>query len=152
MSDFAVNGVSSSGLTGANAADPVIDNPGARLDKDAFLKLLVAQLRYQDPSQPLDANQMIAQTSQLETVERLNEISEALSASNASNRLATASSLIGKSITFTPPDGVVSVARVESARIDGDTIIVTAGGFDVPSHSISSISSTDPIPVARGST
>ena len=31
-------------------------------DKDTFLKLLVAQLKYQDPSNPADSTQFLAQT------------------------------------------------------------------------------------------
>ncbi len=45
--------------------------PKNELDKDAFLKLLVAQLRYQDPTAPMDTSAFMAQTSQLTSVEKL---------------------------------------------------------------------------------
>ena len=41
------------------------------VDKDMFLKLLVAQLRYQDPSNPVDSSQFLSQTAQFSMVEQL---------------------------------------------------------------------------------
>ena len=40
-------------------------------DQDTFLKLLVAQLKYQDPSNPADSTQFLAQTAQFTQVEKL---------------------------------------------------------------------------------
>ena len=54
------------------------------LDRDAFLKLLVAQLKYQDPTKPADASQMVAQSAQLTMVDRLNEIASQLTAADVS--------------------------------------------------------------------
>ena len=38
-----------------------VDRPD-QMGKDTFLRLLVAQMRYQDPSNPVDSSQMMAQT------------------------------------------------------------------------------------------
>ena len=40
-------------------------NPNAQLDKDAFMKLLLTELQYQDPTSPMDTEKMLTQTSQL---------------------------------------------------------------------------------------
>ena len=48
--------------------------PKQTLDGEAFMSLLVTQLRNQDPSSPMDTNQMISQTTQLATMERLTEL------------------------------------------------------------------------------
>lgn len=44
-------------------------NPSAQLDKDAFMKLLLTELQYQDPTSPMDSEKMLTQTSQLATLE-----------------------------------------------------------------------------------
>ena len=48
--------------------------PSGELDEGAFMKLLVAELRNQDPVEPMKAREMITQLSQLTAVERLERI------------------------------------------------------------------------------
>jgi flagellar basal-body rod modification protein FlgD len=69
--------------------------------KDDFLKLLVTQMRYQDPMNPMDNAQMTSQIAQLNTVEGINQLNTTVSSLQAS-LMATQSmqsaSLIGKTI------------------------------------------------------
>ena len=61
----------------ATGLDPGTADAGASastLDRDAFLKLLVAQLKYQDPSKPVDASEMISQSASLSVVDKLDQI------------------------------------------------------------------------------
>lgn len=44
-------------------------NPNGQLDKDAFMKLLLTELQYQDPTAPMDTEKMLTQTSQLAALE-----------------------------------------------------------------------------------
>ena len=50
------------------SADQVF-NPKSQLDKDAFLKLFIKQLEMQDPTDPMDTDKMLEQTSSLTTLE-----------------------------------------------------------------------------------
>jgi flagellar basal-body rod modification protein FlgD len=69
-------------VTGATTAQTT--NPAAEtakkqgLGQDAFLQLLVTQLEHQDPSQPQDDSQFIAQLAQFTSVEQLTEINQTL--------------------------------------------------------------------------
>ncbi|EAK9999394.1 hypothetical protein A9454_06740 [Campylobacter lari] len=47
----------------------LVYNPGAELDKDAFLKLLLIELQHQDPTDPMDTEKMLTQTAQLSALE-----------------------------------------------------------------------------------
>lgn len=71
------------------------------LDQEDFLKLLTTQLQSQDPTSPVDNNQMVSQMSQLSMVESLTSINsnltDIISAVNSSSAL-TASSLVGRSV------------------------------------------------------
>jgi flagellar basal-body rod modification protein FlgD len=55
-------------------------NPKGVLDKNAFMKLLLTEMQYQDPTQPMDTDKILTQTSQLATLE---------SADNTNNTLTT---------------------------------------------------------------
>lgn len=58
-----------SSTTTSTTSDYTATNPNAELDKDAFLMLLLTELQYQDPTDPMDSDKMLTQTSQLATLE-----------------------------------------------------------------------------------
>ena len=75
--------------------------PSQDLDKDAFLKLLVAQLQNQDPSQSQDPAQMIQQMtafSQLEQMQNTSTLLQGIQAQNVALFQASATTLVGKTV------------------------------------------------------
>jgi flagellar basal-body rod modification protein FlgD len=71
------------------------------LGKDDFLKLLVTQLRHQDPLSPLDQNEFIAQTAQFGSLEQLQNIRSVLEAQQALSgvsSLTQAANFVGRQI------------------------------------------------------
>jgi flagellar basal-body rod modification protein FlgD len=117
------------------------------LDRDAFLKLLVAQLKYQDPSKPVDASEMISQSASLSVVDKLDQISTLLTDGGATNRLTLGGSIIGKQITFAGPDGFPVTQVVSAVAFDGSTMILRAGEWEVPLDAVRAITAV-PAPVA----
>jgi flagellar basal-body rod modification protein FlgD len=71
------------------------------LSTDDFLKLFLAQLQNQDPTQPMDDSQMLSQLSQMSSIQTMQGIQTALEGS----QLAEASNLIGKNVTGLDVDG-----------------------------------------------
>jgi flagellar basal-body rod modification protein FlgD len=69
------------------------------LGKDQFLKILITQLRHQDPLQPLEDKEFIAQMAQFTSVEQLTNMNTELKLLRQS--LGSASSLIGKEVAWT---------------------------------------------------
>ena len=77
-------------------------NPNAQLDKDAFMKLLLTELQYQDPTSPMDTEKMLTQTSQLAAVEmqeNTNKAMKELVNQLKSNANAYAISALGKMVS-----------------------------------------------------
>jgi flagellar basal-body rod modification protein FlgD len=121
-------GVSGNSGTSAAAAKTIADKSKDLGDKDTFLKLLVAQLKYQDPSKPADSTQFLAQTAQFTQVEKLGNIADLLS----SQRMLSASTLVGQSVTYMDASGAKLDGVISAAKLNGDSEpILRIGDTDV---------------------
>jgi flagellar basal-body rod modification protein FlgD len=78
---------SSTSATGSTST-----TPGGALDKDAFLKLLVAQLQHQDPTSPMDGKDLAAQLAQFTSVEQLTQLNSEMQTQTQASQMATLSS------------------------------------------------------------
>jgi flagellar basal-body rod modification protein FlgD len=89
-------GTGSTGSTGSSSSTPATD--GTTLGGTDFLTLMLAQLKNQDPTSPVDSNTFLSQLAQLSEVQgitSLNTSFSALSGSLTSNQALQASSLLG---------------------------------------------------------
>ena len=68
------------------------------MGKDQFLKILITQLQNQNPMQPMEDKEFIAQMAQFTSVEQLSNISDQLQ--NLSQSLGAVSGLIGKQVSW----------------------------------------------------
>lgn len=85
--------------TNTSTASTTASNPKAVLDKDSFMKLLLVELQHQDPTEPMDADKILTQTSQLatlESAENTNKALEDLATQLSASRDFAAVSVIGK--------------------------------------------------------
>lgn len=108
----------------------------AELGKDAFLKLLVAQLKYQDPLNPAEGAEFIAQTAQFTQVEKLQEVADATSASLTLQQRWGAGATVGREVDFVGGDGLTVTGTVTSAVFTADQpvlrVLTPAGPAEVP--------------------
>lgn len=95
------------------------------LDKDAFMTLLVAQLRHQDPLNPLQPHEMAAQLAQFTSVEQLTQLNTAMAAQTEASQMATLSaqsslsaSLIGRQVEAAGDQVVVPSTGKASVLVD----------------------------------
>jgi flagellar basal-body rod modification protein FlgD len=99
------------------------------LDYDAFLKLLIAQIKFQDPTQPLDPTEQVSQLATFSTVEQSIKTNTKLDSLLTSFALAQADSVIGR--TLTSADGETS-GKVMSVRIiEGGAVAILDNGKEV---------------------
>lgn len=56
--------------------------PNQKLDKDAFLKLLVTQLRHQDPLNPIEDKEFISQMAQFSSLEQMQNMGKTMADTN----------------------------------------------------------------------
>ena len=83
----------------AEATTTSNQNPNGVLGKDDFLKLLLVELQYQDPTEPMDSEKILSQTSQLatlESAENTNKALENLAASLGNSQQFSTIAAIGK--------------------------------------------------------
>ena len=121
------------------------------LDKQAFLKLLVAQLRNQDPSKPMDSSELMAQTTQLSTMEQLTALTKTSQESFALQMRMAAASLVGQQVTYAGGSGATVTGTVTSVSYAGSVPTVTVGGKVVALDAVSSVTApapTTPVPAA----
>ena len=104
--------------------------PAGKLGKDDFLKLLVGQLRHQDPLDPMKDADFMGQMAQFSQLEQMTNVSSALEKSSSLG-------LIGKTVSYQHKDGSVVTGTVEK--------VVLADGK--PTLTIDGIPKIDPVAV-----
>ncbi|XBH22140.1 flagellar hook capping FlgD N-terminal domain-containing protein [Jonesiaceae bacterium BS-20] len=124
-----VNAVSGAGLYTNSGGVPEAKK---EMDSETFMKLLLAQLRFQDPSTPMSTNEMMAQTTQLATMEQLTNIATTVTEGFALAMRDTAANLVGKTVTYQLADGEFVTGQVQSVRYDGAVPSVNVDGTDIP--------------------
>ncbi|MEM7775359.1 MAG: flagellar hook assembly protein FlgD [Pseudomonadota bacterium] len=122
---MSVNTVSSSATAGATS--PQTEALSAEtLDYQGFLQLLIAQLENQDPLNPMDSTEYVAQLASFSEVEQSIKSNDQLEELLSETRLTQASSVVGKTVTSF--DGSIQ-GTVTSVLIEkGESIAVLDSG------------------------
>ncbi|MCA1526907.1 flagellar hook assembly protein FlgD [Bradyrhizobium yuanmingense] len=95
------------------------------VDYNTFLQLLIAQMKNQDPTNPMDTAEYMSQFAQLSTVEQAMQTNSKLDALLSSQSLSQANGLIGKTVSFTDSTGATFSGKVVSVSINSDGSIAT---------------------------
>ena len=99
----------------------------SQLGKDTFLKLLAAQLQNQNPLNPTDDQQFLAQMAQMSEVEQVTNMAQSQQAATSSQQMTEAVGLIGHTVSWLDANGTQS-AVVESVQAGASGPTITAGG------------------------
>jgi flagellar basal-body rod modification protein FlgD len=99
---------------------PTVTPDTNQLNQDTFLKLLVAQMKYQDPLSPTDSTQFLTQTAQFTQVSTLQQISKDQQSMGHTNELLAASGMVGRGVSYS----TIGIAPATAVA----TTNVTVGG------------------------
>ena len=138
-------------ISGISSSDPITgaasNTPSQSLDKDAFLKLLVNQVKNQDPMQPTGSTEYVAQLAQFSSLEQMQNLNDnivglaMLQQNNAlMSQLTQSSALIGQQVEWTDPEtGDVHVGVVDSVKLEDGLALLEIGGEDVPLGNVTQV-------------
>ncbi|MDK2871595.1 MAG: flagellar basal-body rod modification protein FlgD [bacterium] len=137
---WSTSGIGANYLYSSNGSTSSSGN--SELDKDAFLKILITQLRYQDPLSPMDDKEFVAQMAQFSTLEQVTNMSK-----NLENLLVNFSwsqlvNLIGKTVKFTDSETGESVqGKVTGIKPtdSGIVLVINDGAYEIPINNVEEI-------------
>lgn len=85
------------------------------LGKDDFLKLMLIQMRNQDPLNPMDNQQMLSQMAQFSSLEQMTNLNKNFDAANKTDAFMNATRLLGKIVHINNPgNALAAVSSVKS--------------------------------------
>lgn len=94
------------------------------LGKMDFLNILVTQLRYQDPLNPMDDKEFISQLAQFTTLEQMTEQTKW-------SQMTYGLSLVGKKVLFHTAEGELLIGEVASLRMADGQPLLTVGDMEI---------------------
>ena len=100
----------------------------AGLGKDTFMKLLVAQMRQQNPMEPTDDKEMIAQMTQFSMLEQITELATSSAMTASAGNTAQAVALLGRPVTYVDADGAEQSGTVDKVSFADGLPVLTVGG------------------------
>src|SRR3954451_24147861 len=116
-----------SALTGTSKTAAAADNNV--LGKDDFLKLMVAQMKNQDPMNPADDKDNIAQMAQFSSLEQITNLATAVQDLSHRMSLTQNVGLLGHDVTYTKADGTSGSGAVDGLQLQSyGTATLSVGG------------------------
>lgn len=105
-----------------------------------YLNLMITQLRNQNPLDPMDNADMTAQLAQLSQLEQLETVNESFEAALLASQRAEAANLIGKQVSFFPPEATEAVAgEVEQVSVSDEGVVLHVGTHRVSLDALQTI-------------
>ncbi len=131
------------GRSPATKATPIGDaQPGGQLGFDAFLKLLMAQLKAQSPLDPMDPTNFVSQLATLTQSQKTVQMQQSLDTLVATVQLQQAPALIGRDVSYLDVNtGAMHTSQVTKISLrDGKTALQLANGAAISPKEVLEVS------------
>ena len=115
-------------------------NPKGSLGKDDFLRLLVTQLRHQDPLNPMEDKDFMGQMAQFSSLEQITNVSAALDRLTFAGQLGQSVGLIGRTVGYEAEDGTQTTGTATAVSVVDGEIQITVGDDRVSPGSVRVVS------------
>jgi len=111
------------------------------LGKDDFLKLMVAQMKNQDPMNPADDKDNIAQMAQFSSLEQITNLASATQELATRMSLTQNVGLLGHDVTYTKADGTAGTGKVDGLDLtaDGSATLSVAGQAGIDPTTVTAV-------------
>lgn len=122
-----------------STAPPAAQNLSQQLGADAFLKLLTTQLQNQDPLNPMDNTQSVAQLAQFSALQASTNLADQFTKFQSNFAVTQAASLIGKAVTVVNTDATTGQSNNFTGTVSGVTITNGTPSFtlkDATGHAV----------------
>jgi flagellar basal-body rod modification protein FlgD len=138
----------------AGAADPTSSTDAANgLGADAFLQLLVAQMKYQDPSSPTDGTQFMTQLAQFTQVQSLQSISTTMTSALNWQQTVAGEGMLGDTVTGADVNGKAATGVVDAVSPTSTGALLTlADGTQMDVSSVTGVTNLTTNPTATSTT
>ncbi|MBJ7519880.1 MAG: hypothetical protein JHC84_09320 [Solirubrobacteraceae bacterium] len=116
------------------------EGTSSSLDKDSFLKLLTAQMKYQDPMNPTDQTGQLAQLAQFSSLEAMTNLTAQTTSLAKAARTDWAVSLVGRDVTYKNEAGDAVSGKVEKVTwVDGEPKLTVGGVGEIDPGTITEV-------------
>lgn len=105
---------------------------GSTADKDMFLQLMVAQMKYQDPMNPTDSSQFLSQTAQFTALEKMQDVADQTGLLLGASLAFGASGMVGRTVTYGREDGTTATGTVTGVTFGATGPVLDVDGAEVP--------------------
>lgn len=139
--NYGVTGAASTGGTATTSND----------DKDMFLQLMVAQMKYQDPLNPTDSSEFLAQTAQFTALEKMQDVADQTAMLLSTQLAFGASSLIGQTVRWYDDTGAEQSGTVQGTTYLASGPVLSVDGKTVPITDVISVGDAPTIPATTTS-
>ncbi|MFO0916884.1 MAG: flagellar hook capping FlgD N-terminal domain-containing protein [Planctomycetaceae bacterium] len=127
--------------TGGSSSNPVDSTKTgfSGLTSDDFLKMLITQLQYQDPTNPMESDQLLQQISQMQSLQSNLSLSDSIKSLTLSQQLTSATSFLGKQVAGTDANNNQLSGTVSSVVVNNGSTYLGIGDSQMPLANVTNV-------------